>query len=182
MGRVKGGKISSKIAFIRDQYGDSMVPKVLGAMSERDQLDLKIVLETGWYPIALYDRLVVAICKAAAGGDERVYERIGYHSADLAFTTTYKTFRGKSPADLFEKMISMHAMRNDPAEMKIVSQNEQTCTVRIYQPQSTPALCKLSGAFYVRALELCGQNQVKVKETSCSGMGKTYCQFEIGWN
>jgi predicted hydrocarbon binding protein len=182
MGKVKGAKITSKFAFIRDNYGEARIDEVVRSMSASDQIDLKLVLDTAWYPIELYDRLVVSICQRLAGGNQIVYQRMGYHSADLAFNTTYRTFRGKSPDDLFEKMLSMHAMRNDPAEMKIVSRETGSCTVRVVQPRSTRALCKLANAFYVRAVELCGQSNVRVKERNCSGLGDDYCQFEILWD
>ncbi|HMG33323.1 MAG TPA: hypothetical protein VKM94_05240 [Blastocatellia bacterium] len=181
MGRVKGGKISSKIAFIREYYGEEMIQKIVASMTPRDQAELKLILDTAWYSIDLYDRFVVAICDVAASGDSSVYEKIGFHSADLAFSTTYKTFRGKNPTDLFEKTLSMHAMRNDPAEMKVISQQDGACIVRIAQPRSTVALCSLARAFYVRAIELCGQSNVRVRETSCSGRHEAYCQFEIAW-
>jgi len=181
MGSVKGAKIGSKLAFVREYYGQSALERVLASMSPSDRAELKIVLETRWYSIELYDRLVVAICKIAAGGHESAYRRLGQHSAEMAFSTTYRSFRGSSPADLISKMASMHALRNDPAEMKIVKQGDRHCTVRIVEPRSTIALCKMSRAFFVRALELSGVTNVAANETSCSGRSAPYCEFELTW-
>jgi predicted hydrocarbon binding protein len=181
MGRVKGGKISNKMAFLRDHYGEAMIRRVIESMDAFDQLALKMILDTAWYEIELYDHLMTAICKTAVGGDESVYTRIGYYSAEQSFTTTYKAFRGKDPEDLINKMVAMHAMRNDPADMKIVSHEAGHCEVRIAEPRSTVAICKVALAFYVRAIELCGASSVEVKETSCSGKGQPFCQFDLRW-
>ncbi len=182
MGRVKGGKISNKLAFLKDHYGEAMVRQVIDSMDSFDQLELKIILDTAWYEIELYDHLMIAICKTAAGGDESVYTRIGYYSAEQSFSTTYKAFRGKDPEDLVRKMVTMHAMRNNPADMKIAYYEAGRCMVRIAEPRSTVAICKVAVAFYVRAIELCGASSVEVKETSCSGKGQPFCQFDLNWN
>lgn len=181
MARVKGGKLSSKLAFVKEVYGETIVEKVLDSMTSDEQAALKIILDSAWYPIDLYDKLLLAICNVAAGGDEAVYTKIGKHSAELAFTTTYRVFRGKDPVDLVRKMSSMHAMRNDPAEMKVVNQSETHCTVRISKPKSTVTLCKVSKAFFVRAIELCDGMDVRVLEPRCSGKGDSYCEFNIDW-
>lgn len=181
MANVKGGKLSSKLAFVKEVYGEEMVGKVIDSMSADEKASLKMILDSAWYPIALYDRLLIAVCDVAAGGDEAIYTRIGKHSAELAFTTTYRVFRGKNPVDLVKKMSSMHAMRNDPAEMKVVSQSETHCTVRISKPKSTVTLCKVSRAFFVRAVELCDGMSVRVLEARCSAKGDSYCEFNINW-
>jgi hypothetical protein len=51
MSRVKGGKISSKLAFVRDRYGESKVAEVLDSMTAGDQQALAMVLDTEWYPL-----------------------------------------------------------------------------------------------------------------------------------
>jgi predicted hydrocarbon binding protein len=182
MGRVKGGKISNKLAFLKDNYGEAMIRRVIDSMDSMDQLSLKIILDTAWYEIELYDRLMTAICKTAAAGDESVYTSIGHYSAEQSFTNVYKAFRGKSPEDLLRKIVSMHAMRNDPADMKIVHQEASHCVVRIIEPRSTVVICKVAHGFYVRAVELCGASDVRVKEISCSGKGQPFCQFDLRWN
>jgi predicted hydrocarbon binding protein len=179
--RVKGGKISSKFTFLKQEYGDGMVGEVLRSMSPGDQLELKIVLETAWYPFELYERLVLAICKVAARGDDGIYTKMGHHSAQRALTTTYKVFRGKNPVDLLKKLIDMQALRNDPAEMQVVPEGPNRCVVKVLKPKSTLAICKVSKAFYERAVELCGGKNVRVKETQCSGGGSPSCLFDISW-
>ena len=182
MANVKGSKISSKLAFVRDEYGDEMVTEVVRSLGPADQESLRMILETGWYPIELYERVMKAICKTAARGDASVYARIGHHSAEEVLTKTYRIFRGRSPVDALNKMVPMHAMMNDPGEMEVVSQSEGQCTIKVLKPRSTETICRVANYFYERAVELCGGANVRVREVKCSARGATFCQFDITWD
>ncbi len=155
MANVKGNKISSKFVFVRDSYGEDVLQEVLMSMPPEDQAALKTVLETGWYPFELYHRLLLAVCEIAAGGDESVYNAIGRSSAEFAFAKAYKPFLSTNPVDLVnKKMIPMHSLRNDPARMEVVSEREGHCVIKIIEPRSTLAICKVMRAFVVRSFEL----------------------------
>jgi predicted hydrocarbon binding protein len=181
MANVKGSKISSKLAFVRDEYGDEMVAEVVRSLGPADQESLRMILETGWYPIELYERVIEAICKTAARGDASVYARIGHHSAEEVLTKTYRIFRGRSPLDALNKMVPMHSMMNDPGEMEISSQREGQCTIKILKPRSTKIICSVAYAFYERVVEICGGANVRVSEVKCSARGAVFCQFDITW-
>ncbi|MCI0489711.1 MAG: hypothetical protein L0229_24240 [Blastocatellia bacterium] len=181
MSKVKGSKISSKLAFVRDEYGETALIDLIRSLEPADQESLRMVLDTGWYPIELYERVMRAICRTAAAGDEAVYTRIGYHSAEEVLSNTYKVFRGKNPVDLLNKMIPMHSMINDPGEMEVVSERDGQCTIKVLKPRSMPVICQVARAFYHRAVEMCGGMEVQVRETQCSGLGDSFCQFDIKW-
>jgi uncharacterized protein (TIGR02265 family) len=181
MSRVKGGKISSKLAFVRDQYGERRIAEVLGIMTAGDREAFAMVLDTQWYNIETYDRLVRAICQTVGEGDETIYEKMGAHSAEQAYATTYRVFRGKDPADLVKKFLNMHSMRNDPSEIEVTSKESGHCTVKVLKPKSTEPLCKMSLGFFARAVELCGGKETRVREARCSARGDQYCQFELTW-
>ncbi|HYL99469.1 MAG TPA: hypothetical protein VEZ90_10980, partial [Blastocatellia bacterium] len=106
MARVKGGKISSKLSFVKDNYGPEMVEHVLASLSKADQSDLKLILDTGWYDFELYRRVNEAVCSVAAGGDQSVYVKMGWHSAEVAFGKTYKAFLAKNVKELLGRIES----------------------------------------------------------------------------
>ncbi len=182
MANVKGSKISSKLAFVRNEYGEAMVAEVVSSLGPADQEALRMVLETGWYPMELYERVMKAICKTAARGDNSVYARIGHHSAEEVLTKTYRIFRGKSPVDALNKMVPMHSMINDPGEMEVTSVREGQCTIKVLKPRSTETICRVAHYFYERSVELCGGTNVQVREVKCSGRGAAFCQFDITWD
>lgn len=181
MSRVKGGKISSKLSFVKDRYGESKITEVLDSMTVGDQQALAMVLDTEWYALETYDRLVRAICQTVGAGDETIYEKLGAHSAEQAYTSIYKVFRGKDPADLVKKFMNMHSMRNDPSEIEVISKEPGHCIVKVLKPKSTEALCKMSLGFFARAVQLSGGQGTRVRESQCSAKGDPYCQFELTW-
>src|SRR5262249_43016947 len=142
---------------------------------------LKIVLDSNWYSFDLYERLVRAICKVAAGGDESVYTTMGHYSALQAFTTTYRAFRGKSPVDFLRNMPPMHELRNSPSRVEVLKRSDRHCTLKILEPPSTVEICKVMQAFLARSVELFGGSSVSVKETECSGRGARFCQYDVEW-
>jgi predicted hydrocarbon binding protein len=178
---VKGSKISSKLAFVRDSFGQATLDKVIQSLSLADRAELRMVLDTGWYSLELYDRLLKAICNTAAGGRQEIYARIGRHSAELVLQQTYKAFRAKDPAGVIAKMVPLHSLLNDPGEMEVVSDAPNRCRVLVKKPISTEASCTVARAFYQRIVELCGGESVRVIETKCSGRRDRFCQFEISW-
>jgi predicted hydrocarbon binding protein len=181
MAKVKGGKISSKLAFVKEAHGQQAVDDLIASLPPDDQGQLRVVLEGSWYAFDLYERLIRAVCQIVGGGDEAIYTKLGYHSAERALKGTYKAFVGKDPIDLVQRSVQMHKMRNDPAEMEVLVDGPTSCVVKVMQPKSTVEICRISKAFYEKAIELAGGRDVHVRETQCTGRGDPVCRFEIGW-
>ncbi len=181
MAKVKGSKISSKLGFVRETYGEEKVTAFLRSLPLQDQEQLRILLNSGWYPIELYEQVMEAICDIVANGDEMIYEQMGRHSAEEILNGTYKAFRGKNPMALFDNMAPMHAMLNSPGRLEVISTGATQCRIKVFEPRSTLRICRVAKHFYERAAELSGGTAVSVSEPSCSGKGDAYCQFDISW-
>src|SRR5450759_2903862 len=181
MARIKGSKLTSKLEFVQQAYGDEMVPRLLEVMSREDQESLRNVSLLAWYPSFLYDRLAEAICRVAAGGDEKVYDRMGTDSAERQLSTIYVAFRRDDALKTLRNMVPMHSHMNDPGLMEVTADGPGQCTIVVKEPKSTLLGCRVSRAFYRRAVELSGGEAVTVAETSCSAQGDDACRFQIRW-
>lgn len=182
MARIKGTKVTSKLAYVRDVHGEDAAQAVLGALPREDRRRVSSVLEIGWYPQELYERLLVALVDGVGGGDERELDRVGAHSAERQSRGAYSVyFRGKNPGDLLEGMPSMHAMLNDPGEMRVERRRDGHVTLLVGSPRGEVHSCRVARAFYRRAVELCGGREVTVREVECSGRDAPACRFEIRW-
>lgn len=182
MAEVKGTKITSKLAFVRAELGDGAEERVLGALSEEDRDEVRKVLEIGWYPQELYERLVRAVVDAGAEGDLKVLDRMGAHSAEAQGQGPYRSFfRARDPEGLLQSMAPMHAMLNRPGEMTMEPRRNGHVTLRIRSPKGNADVCRLARGFYRRAVELCGVKEVTVRELECSGSGAEACRFEVRW-
>lgn len=182
MAKIKGTKVRSKLVYVREVHGEEAERAVLAALPEDDRRTVSSILEIGWYPQELYERLLAALVDGVAGGDERELDRVGAHSAERQSRGAYSVyFRGKAPADLLEGMAPMHAMLNDPGEMRVERRNGGHVTLLVSSPRGEVHSCRVARAFYRRAVELCGGRDVTVREVECSGRDADACRFEIRW-
>lgn len=180
MSKVKGSKLSSKLAFVRERYGDEAAAKVTGAMSEEDRSALRLLLEISWYPQELYDRLVETIRDTVGNGDPAILDEIGRHSAKHQLTHLMRTYRAKELEETLRNQEPIHSRVNDPGSMT-VDVADRRCTIRVREPKSTLTSCRIAKAFYESTVELYGARNVVVKEPECSAKGDPLCRFEIEW-
>lgn len=180
--RIKGTKIKSKVAFVEKTYGSQALQGVLGRLTADDRKSLKSILDIGWYPIGLYDRLLEAIVAGAGAGDPEVLDRMGREAADYQAEHAYGAyFRRKDPRSLLESMIPMHSQINDPGEMQIVDRGERRLSLIVAAPPTTELACRVARAFYQRAVELVGGAAARVVESACQARGDEHCRFDVRW-
>ncbi|MFP3941494.1 MAG: DUF2378 family protein [Thermoanaerobaculia bacterium] len=182
MARVKGTKITSKMEFVRDVFGEEGVQQVLDALGPDERGQVRRALEIGWYDQELYDGLIQAILAGPGDGDERVLDRMGAYSADRQSEQVYSVyFRSRDPRAVIEGMIPMHRMLNDPGEMSVERRGDGHLSLVVQEPPGDPKSCRVARSFYQRAVELCGVDDVTVREVECSGVGAGQCRFEVRW-
>jgi len=180
--KVKGTKITSKMDFVRDVYGDEGAGEVGAALSEEDREAVRTALEIGWYPHELYERLLRAVVDGPGKGDEAVLDRIGRHNAERQAEGAYKVYyRSKDPQAVLESMVPMHSMLNDPGAMSVDPRGEGHLSILVEEPPGDALVCRVARAFYQRSIELCGARAVTVRELECSGRGGAHCRFEVRW-
>lgn len=180
--RVKGTKIKSKLVFIEETYGADIRDAVLGQLPAEDQQRLRRLLDLGWYPIGIYERLLDAIVRVAGDGDPEILERMGQETAEYQARHAYSVyFRSGDPRAMLEAMVPMHSQLNQPGEMEIVDRGERSLSLVVTDPPTTLLTCRLARAFYQRAMELVGGESAKVVETKCQARGDGQCRFEFEW-
>ena len=180
--KVKGTKITSKLTFLREEYGDAMAQSVLESLAQDDRLKLEAAVDLGWYEISLYETLVGAIVEVAGKGQEEILERIGHHSAGDLSQHAYKVYyRSGDPETVLQKMVPIHASLNDPGEMEVVKHRDRRLSVLVTKPRGSLLHCKVARAFYQRSVELCGVSNVVVEEPRCSARGDALCEFVVTW-
>lgn len=180
--RVKGTKLKSKLAFVEEAFGGGVLQEVLSALPEEDQQSLRRLLDLGWYPIGIFDRLLAAIVQVAGRGDLDVLDRMGRESANYQAENAYRVyFRGRDPRALLEAMVPMHSQINKPARMELVERGERSLSLVVYGPPTTLLTCRLARSFYQRAMELAGGESARVTESACMARGQDHCRFDMEW-
>jgi predicted hydrocarbon binding protein len=182
MAKVKGSKITSKLEFLRDEFGDQGVDETLASLAEDDRQAVRTALEIGWYPHELYERLLRAVVDGPGRGDEALLDRIGRHNAERQAGGAYRVYyRSKDPGAVLEAMVPMHSMLNDPGQMEVEARSDGHLTIVVDEPPGNPLVCRVARTFYQRSVELCSARDVTVSEVECSGRGGERCRFEVRW-
>lgn len=181
MDQVKGSKLTSKLEFVRHHFGEEALAGVLESLPAEDRAVLGRVLPVGWYELALYDRLIRAVCAVAAGGREEVYDRMGVDSAERQMSDIYGGYLKHDLLKTLENMVPMHAQLNRPGAMAVEAGPGTACTIVVREPRSTAASCRVSRAFYRRVAELSGVTGVEVAERTCTARGDDACRFTVRW-
>lgn len=182
MARVKGTKITSKMEFVRDAFGEDGVRQVLDALGPDEREQVRRALEIGWYDQELYDGLIQAILAGPGDGDERVLDRMGTYSAERQSEQVYSVyFRSRDPQQVLDSMTPMHRMLNDPGDMAVERRGDGHLSLVVREPPGNATSCRVARSFYQRAVELCGVEGVTVREVECSGAGAGRCRFEVRW-
>jgi uncharacterized protein (TIGR02265 family) len=181
-GEVKGTKITSKLAFVRDVYGEDWAQRVLESLAPEDGEKVRTALEIGWHPRDLYERVIQAVVDGPGGGDERVLDRLGKHNAERQSEGAFAVYyRSRDPLTVLQGMAPMHRMLNRPGEMRVERQGDKHLTIFVDEPTGSSTICRIAAAFYRRSVELCGAREVTVREVECSGHDGDRCRFEVRW-
>jgi predicted hydrocarbon binding protein len=179
MANVKGSKLSSKLTFVREQFGPAAHETLLARVSAADRAALANVIDLRWYPFELYDRLLRAVVTVFGNGDEALLDRMGAHSAQHQLSNIYAAYKRDELVRMLKNMVPMHSHMNDPGHMQVVTDAGGVCTIVVTEPKSTAAACRVSRAFYKRVAELAGAPNVRVEESTCTARGDDACRFEI---
>ena len=182
MAEVKGTKITSKLEFVRQRFGEETLDRVLASLPDGHAATARHALPIGWYDGAIYDELVEAVCRVAAAGDPAIYDVMGVDSAERQMAGAYGGYLKHDLVRTLESMVPMHGQLNRPAEMAVETSSPGACTIVVRAPRSSAAGCRVSRAFYRRVAELSGVQQVAVTESTCTSRGDEACRFHVRWS
>ncbi len=88
--RVKGSSIRSKFEFVRERYGVEAESRLIQKFKSRPEITP--LLDTAWYPFAIYEEINQAIVREFFSGDVARLREVGSYSASLALRTTYRAY------------------------------------------------------------------------------------------
>ncbi len=182
-GQIRGGVLLSRLAFVREQAGESGLRAVVGALTEADRvLVTDIVLAIGWYPFETQERLDAAIAEHLGG--TTIYRALGAHSATSALTTTHKNFvREHDPHALLKHIAQLHRLYKDTGQMTYDRVDDGTAVLRAFECDSfSLSDCLTNLGWHERAIEMCGGRNVRATETRCRTKGDYMCEYTCRWD
>ena len=158
---VKGSSIKSKLEYVRDRFG----AEAEGVLKHRfARQGLFLILESEWYPYALFDELCVAIAENHFGGNlERLLE-VGAYSAERTLRSTYVAYlEGGDFLRFLGRISALHGRLYNQGSMEVVvNVDGKSCCLRLRgAPEYREADIQVAAGFYVGSAHCCGLRDVR---------------------
>jgi hypothetical protein len=158
---VKGSSIKSKLEFVRERFGPDAEAALKRSFASQG---LFLILESEWYPYALFDDLCVAIAENHYGGDlERLVE-VGEYSAERTLRTVYEAYlEGGDFLRFLTRIATLHGRFYNQGRMEVeVGDDSKSCRLTLQgAPEYREADIQIAVGYYVGAAKTCGLKGVR---------------------
>ena len=181
--KIKGSILKSRLEFVRNEYGEEGLSKIMDSLPEEDQKILGRLVAVAWVDFEVGKRLDDAIVKALGGGSTRFFERLGEASADVNLGTMHSAFLAPGdPQAFLAKAPQIYRLYYDVGrrEYESVGEREGVLTTYDAETYSKPDCLTVVG-WYRKALELCGAKNVRIVEEECRATGGNVCKYRVTW-
>ena len=175
---VKGIALRTKFEYVKDHRGAAADQSFRAGFAHRK--DLMPLLDSSWYPFALYDEVIRGIATRFFGGQLSGLREVGVTSAEKALTTVYRSFaRSGDVAGFFERIGLLYQTYYNLGQMKPeLEKSGNGCGVVLSgAPVFSPADLEITAGFFLGACRLLGKPQARCSHHSSKDM----VRYELRW-
>jgi uncharacterized protein (TIGR02265 family) len=183
MQQIKGSILKSRLAFVRERFGDETVERVRASLPAEDQQALKSILTVRWYPFEIGKRLDDAIVTICGNGDPAFFKQLGAASADKNLTTLHKSLLAPGdPHAFLSRARTIYALYYEHGRREYERTGDRSGVLTTYDADTFSAHdCQTVIGWYERALEMCGARGVRVTEVECRAQRGSVCRYKVMW-
>lgn len=184
MQQIKGAVLKSRMAFVKERFGDAGVLDVLARLPAEDQAMLKSILTVRWYPFEVGKRLDDAIVAACGKGDPAFFKQLGAASADKNLSTLHKSFLTPGdPHGFLGRSRTIYALYYETGRREYQRTGDRSGVLTTYDADTFSAHdCQTVIGWYERALEMTGARGVRIVEEECRSTGGATCRYTVSWD
>lgn len=182
--KVKGNILKARMAFVKERFGEAGWLKVLAALPEHEQRQLKSAMNVAWYEFDLADHLDKAIASTVGGGDTRIFEEMGRASARDNLTTVHSGFlQPPDPQKFMAKAPLVYAFYYDKGRRtwEATGPNSGVMTTFDAETFSTSDCATVIG-WHKEGLSMVGAKNIQIVEDQCRARGGTVCRYRVSWS
>jgi hypothetical protein len=182
-GRLKGGIFRSHMQWVRDQRSPEEAQRLMERLSPEARRALgATILATSWMPFAWLIELDRAIVDLFGDGRTDVLRKLGYYSATINLSTTYKMLDRKANHEFFRNSALLHAQFQDFGAVTYEQTGETSGRmVHTKYGAFSPVFCASALGYYEGCVASHGGRSPSVVETECQCYGDASCTFDISW-
>ena len=181
--KIKGSILKSRLEFVRQEFGDDGLVKIMDILPEEDSKILGRLVAVAWVDFEVGKRLDDTIVKVFGGGSTRFFERLGEASAEVNLTTLHSAFLAPGDPEAFlAKAPQIYRLYYNVGwrEYESTGEREGVLTTHDAETYSKPDCLTVVG-WYRKALELCGARNVRIIEEECRATGGDVCKYRVTW-
>jgi len=180
---AKGSTFRTTADFIRAEYGDAMLARVLAGVSDaaRDAVERASDMDELEYDLL---QEVWESADAIVGkGDRTWMERAGAFSIGERGTRLYGgILRKRDPSEFLTQSISLFKLYYHPGDIVLVEHAPGRAVLRLLGFESrTPLFCRRQTGGLSKAIELAGGEHAVTRHVRCELEGDAYCEWELTW-
>jgi uncharacterized protein (TIGR02265 family) len=181
--KVKGSVLKSRLEFVRTEFGEAGLNKVLDSLSEEDQKVLGRLVAVTWVDFDVGKRLDDAIVKLVGGGSTRFFERLGEASAEVNLASLHSAFLTPGdPQAFLAKAPQIYRLYYDVGWREYHKTGEREGVLTTHEAETfSKTDCMTVIGWYRKALELCGARNVRIVEEECRASGGSVCRYRVSW-
>ncbi|MFQ5718855.1 MAG: TIGR02265 family protein [Acidobacteriota bacterium] len=183
MSNVKGSVLLSRLDFVREQFGEEGLARLLDALSEEDRRVTTKLLPAQWYTFDLGERIDSAVMNVLGKGAADTFLRLGFQSADVNLAGVHSVFvHAGDPHGLLRRAPAIYQLYYDTGHRTYEQTGENSCRLTTFDSEGfSEADCYTVIGWHQRAVEICGGENVEVDHVRCRARGDAVCQYEISW-
>ena len=165
---AKGSTFHTTADFVRAEYGDATLARVLDDLSPEARASVERASATD------------AIVGAA---DPGWMERAGAFSIGLRGAQMYGgILRKKDPSEFLTQSISLFKLYYHPGDIELVEHTPGRAVLRLVGFESrTPLFCRRQTGGLTKAIELAGGDNAATRHVRCEHEGDAFCEWELTW-
>jgi hypothetical protein len=178
----KGLSIVAVRDYVLQHHGREAWASVLAALPRDDADIVSAALGVGWYPLALYARLLRAVDQQLGQGDLRAIRPITRFEAERDLPTIHRLLlKMVNPVFVVEKMAELWPRYHSTGQLRIERRGDRAVDATLADWSSDEALCVGFQAYCERAIELAGARDVRIAHSICRARGGAVCFFRVKW-
>ena len=182
--KIKGAVLRSRLAFVEELGGAAAIDRVLANLSSEQQLELRSLLASKWYPFNLGKRLDEAIVQVLGGGKLEFFQQLGRASAEKNLTGVHKDFLVPGdPHGFLAKAPLVYSFYYDTGRREYQKTGPKQGVLTTFDATTFSAPdCQTIVGWHIRGLEMCGARDVVMIEEECRARGGAVCRYRLSWS
>jgi hypothetical protein len=180
---AKGSTFHTTVDFIRVEYGDAILERVLRDVSPEARATIANAAATDEVEYDHLQELWTATDALVGTADPGWMERAGAFSIGLRGAQMYGgILRKKDPTEFLTQSISLFKLYYRPGDIELVEHMPGRAVLRLVGFESrTTLFCRRQTGGLTKAIELAGGDHAETRHVRCELEGDAYCEWELTW-